>query len=567
MLPAGCFFILRLQVGLSGTNRGVKHGGAELVKGRVIGDRYRLDAELGRGAMGVVWSAVSLLTAEEVALKIVVEPDPSLRGRLLREGRVCKGLRHPNVAEVYDVGETAAGQPFLVMQRLRGETLAEALARTPRLAEANAAAIALDIARALAAAHAVGVVHRDLKPANVFLHRAPGMAALVVKVLDFGVCKVQEPGDDLRTELGAPVGSLAYMAPEQAAGETDIDGRADIWSLGMVLFEMLAGRRLLVGSRMNLIRQLFYDPLPSLEEELRGTDAGLTAVVARCLAREREERWASAGDVADALSDACDRAEWSEGPRTRVSFSQGTSGGWPASPAAESPGVANAQSAFEPARPPLLALAYAPSGTAASVPARSRLDSWPEERAVMASAAVSPGLAAPPGRAAPPAVAVPSGLAVAPTERAPLPSAPDEDPRRPPPKGTVRMGSPALHAARDEALRGGGEARSAGVPGPGAGLAPGVAPAATPHAISGAHPAASVPLVAALPAQSALLSPPLAASAQLVSAQLAAPAPLAVPAPPPGPAPSGLAALPTWFAAASAVALVVVLGVVLLLMS
>ena len=308
----------RLRVGSLDAGTSAFNGGTGLAPGLVVGDRYRLVAELGRGATGVVWSAVHVVTSAEVALKIIVEPDPSLRIRLVREARVCGGLRHKNVVEVYDLGETAAGQPFLVMQRLHGETLAELLARTPQLPGATAAVIGRDVARALAAAHALGVVHRDLKPANVYLHRAPGEDGVVVKVLDFGVCKVPEPGNDLRTDLGAPVGSLAYMAPEQAAGDPDVDGRADLWSLGVMLFEMLAGRRLFSGTKMNIVRQVLYDPIPRLAAQVPTADPSLASITDRCLAREREDRWGDASEVARALAVVCDHAERREGPRTHV---------------------------------------------------------------------------------------------------------------------------------------------------------------------------------------------------------------------------------------------------------
>ena len=481
----------------SGTDRSAREAGSELVGGRVLGGRYRLETEIGRGAMGVVWSAVDLGVSREVALKIVAEPDANLRRRLSREGRVCKELRHPNVAEVHDIGETAAGQPFLVMQRLHGETLADSLARTPRLPEASAAAIALDIARALTAAHAVGVVHRDLKPANVFLHRAPGVREVVVKVLDFGVCKVQEPGDDLRTELGAPVGSLAYMAPEQAAGEADIDGRADLWSLGAVLFEMLAGRRLFQGSRMNLIRQLLYDPLPSFASELRGADPGVVTVVARCLAREREERWATASDVAAALSDACLRAEQSEGPRTRVSFSRADL------PSPAAPAEPNAHAVSEPTREGRPSVPR----SATLVLGPPRLESWPDDRVR------SPAPAAPAPAPRESFSSLPGEVVHGPAWGAP--PSPPRDLRQAP----SHVGAVTVRMSGEEALRSAAEGLSA----------PGFAAFA----------------VAPPPPPAAPRSPTVAGS----------------------PALSGLAALPSWFAAASAVALVVVLGVILFLMS
>src|SRR3954471_107299 len=136
--------------------------------GTVIGGKYRLTHPIGSGAMGAVWAAVNVTIARKVALKLIIRPSPDLRLRLLREARACGGLKHRNIVEVYDVGETAEGDPFLVMQLLSGETLGEQLKRSYRLDPPHAARIARDVALALGAAHAASIIHRDLKPANIF---------------------------------------------------------------------------------------------------------------------------------------------------------------------------------------------------------------------------------------------------------------------------------------------------------------------------------------------------------------------------------------------------------------
>jgi serine/threonine protein kinase len=352
----------------------------------------------------------------------------------------------------------------------------------------------------------------------------------VVKVLDFGVCKVQEPGDDLRTELGAPVGSLAYMAPEQAAGEADIDGRADLWSLGAVLFEMLAGRRLFQGSRMNLIRQLLYDPLPSFASALPGADPGVVAVVARCLAREREERWATADDVARALSDACLRAEHSEGPRTRVSFSRAD---LPASPTTEGLRAHLVSEVAREGAPPV-------PRSATLVLGPPRLESWPDHRV------------RPPAPAAPvPAPreswsSLPGDVAHGPPRAAPPP--PPRDVRQ----SLPHVGAVTVRMSGEEALRSAAEGLSA-------------RPSASPPLGSSGAFAALPPLV---PGPATPLPRPSAPGfAAFTVTPAPAPPPPRDPAVPGFPAPSGVAALPSWFAAASAVALVVLLGVILFLMS
>ncbi len=212
-----------------------------LSQGALIAEKYRLLRQLGGGAMGAVWAARNEHTSGQVALKLILGRGPELRLRLLREAQACCQIRHKNVIQIHDVGQTDSGDPFLVMELLAGETLADLLGRKRRLNQREAVVIGRDVARALGAAHDKGIVHRDLKPTNVFLHNQPGEDARVVKVLDFGVSKNLLLSDGLRSMLDGPLGTPAYMSPEQASRDRDIDGRSDIWSLGVLLFEMLTG--------------------------------------------------------------------------------------------------------------------------------------------------------------------------------------------------------------------------------------------------------------------------------------------------------------------------------------
>ena len=272
-------------------------------QGTVLGGKYRLTRSLGTGSMGSVWAAINETTSREVAVKLILGSSPDLRRRLLREARLCGALRHPNIIDMYDVAETADGEPFLVMELLSGETLAQLLKQKRRLESSQAARIALDAARALEAAHALGIIHRDLKPANIFLHSPPGTADSIVKVLDFGVAKNLVDDDGLRTVIGGLVGSPAYMSPEQARADRTIDHRSDLWSLGVVLFQMLTGTRPFAGEPHEVLQKLDTGAIATVSELVRDADPRLSAVVARCLKRDRDERFSSAAEVVRLLEE------------------------------------------------------------------------------------------------------------------------------------------------------------------------------------------------------------------------------------------------------------------------
>ena len=252
--------------------------------------------------MGEVWAAVHTEMRREVALKLIYGDNPDLAVRLKREAQACGRLEHPNVVRIYDIGETDDGDPFLIMQLLTGETLADRLARRRRLPPVEALWIALDIARALRAAHAADIVHRDLKPANIYLHRGLDSEGEEVKVLDFGVSKILSVGDMAFTVTGALVGSPAYMSPEQARASKEIDPRADIWSLGVLLFEMLAGRRPFPSaSPMGVIAEILAEPIPTLSTFVPGIDPRIEDAVNRCITREVDDRLQSAAQFIDLL--------------------------------------------------------------------------------------------------------------------------------------------------------------------------------------------------------------------------------------------------------------------------
>jgi eukaryotic-like serine/threonine-protein kinase len=257
--------------------------------------RFELENCLGAGGMGAVWSARDAGSGEVIALKILhphLAARPEARERLLREAKASKIVQHPAVLPVREVVEVE-GTVFLVMDLLRGETLRSVLTRETRLGVPQTAAIASEVAGALRAAHAAGVVHRDLKPENVFLVSAAS-AADTVRVLDFGVAKIFE-GHEVSmsplTALGALLGTIAYMAPEQVTGAGTVDSRADVWALGVVLYEALVGFRPIEGQTQNEIaRRLLTDAITPISALVSDVPDEIALLVGRMLNRSPERR-------------------------------------------------------------------------------------------------------------------------------------------------------------------------------------------------------------------------------------------------------------------------------------
>ncbi len=195
--------------------------------------------------MGVVWSAVHAQTGRDFAIKflhpLVAAASDDARERFLQEARASAKVNHPSIIDVLDVGEQEDGSLYLVMELLEGMNLGDALRAEPRFNARELLIIMAGAARALGAAHAVGVVHRDVKPPNIFLHRDRSTGVVRTKVLDFGVSKLLADADGVATQTGSLLGSPRYMAPEQAISASAADGRSDVWSLGVILYEALTG--------------------------------------------------------------------------------------------------------------------------------------------------------------------------------------------------------------------------------------------------------------------------------------------------------------------------------------
>ncbi len=270
---------------------------------------FSLEGRVGQGGMGTVYRARNRITGEARAVKLV-RPEHAandeLRARFVREMRLASAVDHPNVVRVYEPsmeGDTL----ILPMEFVEGITLRAHLrtgdGASRRLGPDEALALAIPLCEGVGALHALGVVHRDLKPPNVMLVRSPE-GALVPKVLDLGAA-LDLSGSDEATRDGLVVGTPAYMPFEQAAGRRDLDARVDVYALGVILYEMLAGRRPYDGddSQSVLAKVIQRLPFPALSALAPEVDRGLATLVARTLAHDREERPADARALADALRD------------------------------------------------------------------------------------------------------------------------------------------------------------------------------------------------------------------------------------------------------------------------
>lgn len=262
----------------------------------IVAGRYRLDRLLGQGGMGIVWAATHTVTRRAVAMKFIrgaAHQQPELRRRFLREAHAAAAVRHPNVVEILDLFEVDADTPVMVMDLLQGETLGQCLTREEKLTLPETARLVLPAVSALGAAHARGVVHRDLKPDNIYLARSD--TGIVTKVLDFGIAKLahgERTGDaSIVTQTGSTLGTPSYMSPEQAAGEKDVDHRADVWALGVILYECLSGMRPIEGDSVGqVIMRLMTTGITPLESVTRGLPEDVTSLVGRMLTRERSRR-------------------------------------------------------------------------------------------------------------------------------------------------------------------------------------------------------------------------------------------------------------------------------------
>ncbi|MDI3282539.1 serine/threonine-protein kinase [Polyangium sp. 15x6] len=277
--------------------------------GEVIAGKYRIEREIGRGGMGLVLLATHVDLEQPVAVKVLHEDsayDADAIARFIREARAAGKIQSDHVARVMDAGVLPEGGAYIVMELLDGKDLADVLHDEGPLDVAVAVGHVLEACDALAAAHAVGIVHRDLKPANLFLARKPDETE-IVKVLDFGVSKMAAQNTpsapSALTQSGQIFGSPSYMAPEQLRSAADVDARADIWSLGVVLYELVTGSLPFPARTMaDMMAAVVRDPPQPLALVRADAPPGLEAILVRCLEKEPSDRYTNVGELARALA-------------------------------------------------------------------------------------------------------------------------------------------------------------------------------------------------------------------------------------------------------------------------
>ena len=283
--------------------------------GRLISGRYRLIAPLGEGGMATIWRAVDEQLDREVAVKLLREQygnDEGFAARFRQEARAAGSLQHPNIVPVYDYGTDTDGSQFIVMQLVEGDDLAALLRERTRLETDDAVRVAIGVASALEAAHRRGLVHRDVKPGNILITDDGD-----VKVTDFGIARAVAEAS--MTVTGTTLGSVHYFSPEQARGD-EVTGASDVYALGIVLYEMLTGRRPFEADSAAgvALKRLNEDPPPP--ESFVPVPAGLSAIVMRALQREPADRFPDAGSFAEALR------TWQKDPAAGAALAAGAAG-------------------------------------------------------------------------------------------------------------------------------------------------------------------------------------------------------------------------------------------------
>src|SRR5450432_4065420 len=273
--------------------------------GVIVAQKFQLVRILGEGGMGSVWVAKNLALDVHVALKLIraelARSVPGLEERLLQEARAAASIEHPAVIQIFDFGLTELRDPFIAMELLHGESLAGTIKRRGKVSPVRAVQTLLPIADALLSAHEHGIVHRDLKPDNIFLSRGSGNG-LEPKVLDFGIAKFDQKVTPNLTSAGTILGSPAYMSPEQARGETDVDGRTDVWAMCVVLYEAITGALPFGGDNYNSLMYAILQGQPTPFSDLGINEPLLWSIIVHGLDKDRERRCPDMFELGRALA-------------------------------------------------------------------------------------------------------------------------------------------------------------------------------------------------------------------------------------------------------------------------
>jgi len=404
-------------------------------EGSLLAGKYRVERVLGQGGMGVVVAARHEQLDDRVAIKLML---PSIAvqaeavARFVREARAAAKIKSDHIARVSDVGTLETGEPYMVMEYLEGHDLSKVLAARGRLPLEEAVDYLLQACDAIAEAHAMGIIHRDLKPANLYLTRRRDGSPLI-KVLDFGISKMVSgvhAADSSMTRTSALMGSPLYMSPEQMNSARDVDGRSDVWALGVILYELLAGEPPFNGYTLpQVCAAILQGPTPDIRQRVTGLPEAAVASIYRCLERDPARRFSGVAELAQALAPFGSRRSWAQA-QYAATYPQ------PALAATPAPAISGTQAAWGETAPPvprqrrgpwLLASALALLGlgvvAAAVMVVRSGADPGTGAEAAATSPSAVAAAAAPTASLTPSAPPVPVSP-VLPSASAPAASAP-----------------------------------------------------------------------------------------------------------------------------------------------
>ena len=276
-----------------------------LEPGQIVDSKYRVTCQLGSGGMAVVYEAENLRIRRKVAIKVLhaaTAAKPDLIQRFEREAQAAGAIGSDHIVEVYDLGRLDDGSPYMVMERLVGETLSDRIKRMGKMPPAAICPLIRQVLRGLEAAHAAGIVHRDLKPSNIFIMKEKAERRDFIKIIDFGISKFQEFTDPDFTHTGVLLGSPNYIAPEQADSSRYADARSDLYSVGVILYKALSGQAPFdAGSLREVLVKIMLSSPPPLSELVPDVDPNLDRIVARAMAREPSFRFQNAQEFVAAI--------------------------------------------------------------------------------------------------------------------------------------------------------------------------------------------------------------------------------------------------------------------------